>query len=91
MAGQKHEYEDGEVVRITNIKGMKLKTDENKSINETVHKIKIINKNSFKIGDTTQFTEYQGNGLVKNLKIPIEVSFKSYEESIKIMNIDSNL
>lgn len=33
MAGQKHEYEDGEVVRITNIKGMKLKTDENKSIN----------------------------------------------------------
>lgn len=70
---------------------MQSKVDETKSINETVHKISIINKSSFKIGNTTEYTEYIGNGLVRNLKIPVEVNFKSFEESIKTLNIDANL
>jgi hypothetical protein len=58
---------------------MSLKNDMKGTINETIHKIVEIGKNSFKIGDTTQYTEYLGNGLVKNIKIPIEITFKSFE------------
>lgn len=53
LKGQKHPYEDGDVVKIANVKGMQSKTDEDKSINETVHKITVINQNSFTIGNTT--------------------------------------
>lgn len=91
MAGQKHPYEDGEVVKITNVKGMESKDQPGVTINETVHKISVINKSSFKIDDTTKYTEYLGNGLVKNLKIPVEITFKSFEESLNIFNIDQNL
>jgi hypothetical protein len=53
--------------------------DMTASINETLHKIVDIGKNWFTIGNTSQYSEYLGNGLVKNIKIPIEISFKSFE------------
>lgn len=56
MKGQKHPYEDGDEIIITKIKGMDSKTEEGKSINETIHKIKVINQSSFYIGDTTNCT-----------------------------------
>lgn len=50
---------------------MQSKIDDKVSINQTLHKISVINKSSFKIGNTTQYNEYAGNGLVKNIKVPI--------------------
>lgn len=44
-------------------------------INNRVFKIKVINWNSFRIGDTRNFTEYKGNGLCKNIKIPKKVEY----------------
>jgi hypothetical protein len=44
---------------------MTLSSDETKSINETVHKVKVINPTSFKIGSTIEYTPYISSGLVK--------------------------
>jgi hypothetical protein len=46
-----------------------------KSINGRVFKIKVINWNSFSIGDTTNFTPFLRNGLVKNIKVPQTIKF----------------
>ena len=91
MKGQKHPYEDGDEVIITKVKGMDSKTQEGKSINDTIHKISIINQSSFRIGNTTDFTEYAGNGLVKNMKVATQIDFKPYEECLPLLNIDQNL
>lgn len=91
LKGVRHPYEDGDVVRITKVKGMESKTEEGKSINETMHKIKVINPFSFSIGNTLDYTEYSGNGLVRNMKLPITINFKKLEDSIKEINIDQNL
>ena len=40
-------------------------------INKRVYKIKVVSWNSFRIGDTRNFTEYKSNGLCKNIKIKI--------------------
>jgi ubiquitin-activating enzyme E1 len=90
LSGQRHSYEDGEAVRISEVKGMNLKEGEG-SINGTIHKIKVKNQHSFTIGDTSGFGEYEGNGLVRNMKLPISVKFKTYEETMKEVNIDGNL
>lgn len=47
------------------------------SINGTIHKIRVININSFEIGDTRGFSNYIRNGIAKNIKTPINISFKS--------------
>ena len=56
-----------------------------------MHKIKVINPFSFSIGNTLDFKEYEGNGLVRNMKLPITINFKRFEESVKEVNIDQNL
>lgn len=48
-----------------------VKEDGSTSINGSMHKITVINANSFRIGDTTKYTPYIRNGLVKNIKIPV--------------------
>lgn len=44
-------------------------------INNRVYKIKVINWNSFRIGDTRNFTPYKNNGLCRNLKVPKTVKY----------------
>ena len=46
-------------------------------INNRVYKIQVINWNSFKIGDTRNFAEYQGNGLCRNIKMPQKKEYQS--------------
>lgn len=51
----------------TKVVGMKLKEGEkhaepetkSDSINDTIHKITVINKNSFKVGDTRMYEKYE--------------------------------
>ncbi len=71
LDGVKNPFEDGEAVLIRNVEGMKLKDDEAKLINETIHKVKVINSKSFEIGNTLGYTPYIRNGTVKNIKTPV--------------------
>lgn len=48
-----------------------------------MHKIKVINPNSFTIGNTLEYSDYEGNGLVRNMKLPITINFKKLSQSIK--------
>ena len=68
LEGAKHNFEDGDEVRFTDVEGMKVleaQMGKEESINETVHKVKVINPNSFKIGDTSIYTPYVRNGLAR--------------------------
>lgn len=47
--------------------------ENGESINETIHKIKVINQYSFEIGNTTEYSPYEVDGLARNMKIPIKV------------------
>ena len=69
------------------------KEKEGKSINGTIHKITVINSNSFYIGDTRNFGKYIRNGIAKNLKIPIKMQFKPFEKCINTKEIpfDENM
>ena len=51
------------------------KDDAAKSINETVHKVKVINPTSFKISSTLDYTPYESSGLVKQIKSIKEMYF----------------
>lgn len=88
VKGQRHPYEDNEAVRISRVKGM-MKGQE--SINGTIHKIKVKDQHSFTIGDTREYSTYEGSGLLRNLKLPFNVDFKTLKESVELCNIDSNL
>ena len=63
------------------------------SINGHVFKIKVINWNSFSIGDTTNFKPYVRNGIVKNLKVPKIVKFDSFDNCLKEFDkfVDPNM
>lgn len=75
--GLRHPYEDHETIRITGVKGMKSLTNESQNINGTLHKIKVIDQFSFSIGNTLDYTPYEGDGMVRNLKTPSIMKFKS--------------
>ena len=49
-------------------------------INETIHKVKVLTRFSFKIGNTTHFEKYESNGFAKQLRMKRVVAFKSFEE-----------
>ncbi len=51
------------------------------SINGTLHKIEVISKTQFKIGDTTEYSPYEMNGTARNIKIPAKMTFKTLEET----------
>lgn len=53
------------MVLIDNVVGMDF---EGKSINKTLHKVKVLNKNEFSIGDLSNYTDYIRNGTVKLVK-----------------------
>jgi ubiquitin-activating enzyme E1 len=82
LDGAKHPYEDGEAVVISQIEGMKLKEDGNKSINGIIRKVKVINFKSFEIGDTTMFEPYVRNGTAKNIKTPVTLEFPSLQKAL---------
>jgi len=50
------------------------------SINNTIHKVKVVNPYCFKIGDTRKYTEYDSNGIGKQLRTKIELKFKPFKE-----------
>ncbi|KAL3665956.1 hypothetical protein V7S43_008755 [Phytophthora oleae] len=84
-------------IEISDVQGMKLKSDSNQCINTMgPRRIKFANKKVFrngkqtevfdayrlKIGDTSDFTPYEGGGVFTQHKKPFTVNFKSLEESL---------
>eukprot|EP00644_Phytophthora_capsici_P014262 jgi/Phyca11/531982/estExt2_fgenesh1_pg.C_PHYCAscaffold_30148 len=98
--GKMHEMPDSDHdgwIEISDVEGMKLKSDPNQSINTMgPRRIKFANKKVFrngkqtevfdayrlKIGDTSEFTPYEGGGVFTQHKKPFTVNFKSLEESL---------
>ncbi len=86
LENNRHNFEDGDQVLITEVVGMQ-------EINEKKHRVKVINAHSFRIGDTKDYTPYSHNGKVKLIKNPVVVKFKSFEEAMKNpqASLDQNL
>ena len=61
---------------IDNIEGM---IDWNgKSINKTLHKVKVLDKSTVLIQLNNNYTNYVRNGTIKNVKVPTKVNFLPY-------------
>lgn len=87
----KHKFEDGDEVLITGVEGML--TEDGKSINDTIHKVKVLTPYSFKIGSTKPFKAYERNGIARQLKSKVVMNFKSFKEVQTASNLplDANL
>jgi len=64
------------------------KEEEGKSINGTLHTIKVLNFKSFEIGNTLRYKDYVRNGTAKNIKTPVNIKFRPFEEAIDPENKD---
>lgn len=103
LGNQKHTFEDGDECTFVGVDGMKLNEGESHedsavtsdSLNDTIHKVTVINPYSFKIGDTRKFSPYVSKGIVKQLKTKVMINFKSFEEtalaSCAELKMDENL
>lgn len=74
---KKHSFNDDDYVKFKEIEGM---TELN---NAPPMKIKVLDKHSFSIGDTSKFKEYTKGGIVENVKVPLELHFKSLSKSLE--------
>lgn len=87
LVGSKHDFEDGDFVMMDHVIGMDrlIKPTDPElplSINKTIHKVKVINKQSFYIEDTTIYTPFQRNGIVKIVKVPFKIKFQPLESCL---------
>ena len=92
LPNMKHKFEDGDEVLLLEVQGMKLKEGEqhsgdnkdnkSESINQTIHKVKVLTPYSFKIGDTRMYEKYQMNGIARQLKTKKVMDFKGYKEVV---------
>ena len=71
----RHGLEDGDVVKVMEVKGMT-------EINEKEFKIKVAGPYTFSIGDTTGFSQYESGGVVVQVKQPKILDFKPLAASI---------
>jgi len=98
LQGSKHNLEDGDLVLITGVEGMELLSDKQhpvpnqniikqellkNSINGSVHKVKVLNKSTFTIGDTGNYGAYVRNGIIKPIKSPVSLEFKSLAKTLE--------
>jgi hypothetical protein len=80
---------------MNHVEGMNNLEHKDKSINGTLHTIKVINYKSFEIGNTLHYEKYIRNGTAKNIKTPLVVKFRPFEASIdpkeKELGVEPNL
>jgi len=95
---ERHDLVDGDKVAFTEVVGMKLEEGKESgfksmSINETIHKVEVISPFSFKIGDTTIYSEYEMNGKITQVKVPVKFKFNSLKQSLNSIEIplDDNM
>eukprot|EP00743_Colponemidia_sp_Colp-15_P003750 GILK01004046.1.p1 GENE.GILK01004046.1~~GILK01004046.1.p1 ORF type:complete len:1912 (-),score=378.64 GILK01004046.1:123-5405(-) len=75
LAGVKHPFSDGDVVVFREVEGME-------GINGVEHTVTVINRNKFKIGDTSTLPKYVRGGIARNKKLPKQFVFESFESSV---------
>ena len=74
---KRHTYEDGDYVVFKEVQGMT-------EINAVAPMpVKYINRYSFSIGDTSNFSAYTREGIVEQVKVPVILDFRSYADSLK--------
>ena len=79
LEGTKHNLQDGDEITIAQV--VEDKSDLSKrTINDTHHKVTVVDKNRFYIGDTTLFRPYQRNGVMRQLKQSATLQFRSLSE-----------
>lgn len=76
LENTRHNLQDGDEVVIYQVIDNEKEANK-KSINNTHHKVHVVDKNSFCIGDTTNFRTYLRNGVMRQLKQSVTLSFKS--------------
>ncbi|KAL4512083.1 hypothetical protein ABPG72_005085 [Tetrahymena utriculariae] len=94
LPGFKHPYEDKDKVIIKEVQGMNVLNNQSKSINDSIFEIQTLNSNSFYLITNNQYSPYQGSGIVKNIKTPINLSFQSLKQCIQANNtsyFDANM
>ena len=67
----RHGFEDGDVVKFSEVKGMT-------EINDKEFKIRVTGPCNFSIGDTTGFSDYVTGGVVTQVKQPRVINFVSF-------------
>ncbi|CEG71464.1 Putative Podospora anserina S mat genomic DNA chromosome 3, supercontig 2 (Fragment) [Rhizopus microsporus] len=72
----RHGLEDGAYVTFKEIEGME------ELNNCTPRKIKVLGPYTFSIGDTSNFGDYKNGGIFTEVKMPKQVDFKSFRESL---------
>ncbi len=74
LPNAKHKFQDGDEVLFIAVEGMKLLPNETQddeafknceSINNTIHKVKVLTPYSFKIGNTKKYEKYERGGFAK--------------------------
>ena len=74
---KRHTYEDGDYVVFREVQGMT-------EINDVAPmQVKYINRYSFSVGDTSNFSAYTREGIVEQVKVPVNFDFRSYAESLR--------
>lgn len=74
----RHGLEDGDVVKFAEVKGMT-------EINDKEFQITVMGPYTFKIGDTSGFSQYQSGGVVVQVKQPKVLAFKPLAQAITEM------
>ncbi|KAH7967635.1 hypothetical protein HPB52_001512 [Rhipicephalus sanguineus] len=72
----RHGFEDGDYVAFSEVKGM---TEIN---NCPPMKVKVLGPDTFSVGDTTQFGDYVIGGVATQVKMPKDIKFKAFQESM---------
>ncbi|KAF2072851.1 hypothetical protein CYY_005828 [Polysphondylium violaceum] len=81
MDNHMHQFEDGDTVTFKEVFGMT-------EINNSTHKVTVLNPFSFKIPfDTTNYSKYERGGIVSQVKSIDILNFKPLNESIKSPDI----
>ena len=62
---KRHGFEDGQTVHFREVQGMT-------EVNGKHFVIKVLNPLSFSIGDTRGFSDYARQGIVEQVKVPVE-------------------
>jgi len=71
---RRHGFQDGDYVIFREVQGMEQINGPSK------HPIKVLGPYSFTIGDTSNFPSYTREGIVTQVKMPIEINFASLKE-----------
>ena len=80
----RHGLNDGDVVKFSKVRGMT-------QINEQEFKIKVTSPYTFKIGDTTAFSQYERGGVVIQVKQPKVLSFKPLAAAVNEMELITDI